>query len=414
MKKKKKKKKNQKNVISSITENESQFSLFEVIIIILISVIFGVIIGYLLTYGNSNLSRVRSDTNLGEIVSAYNNIVDNYYDDLDEKKVAESAIKGMISSLDDPYSTFLDKNSTDTFNESVDGEYVGIGVTIEFQNEYNHIVSLLDDGPAKKAGLRVGDIIINIDGKDCKNLYSGDLSQLIDGVEGTPLNITVLRDNQELSFKVIRKKIEIENVIGKVYDENNHKIGYIKIKIFSSNSFSQFEELLTDLENKKIESLIIDLRDNPGGHLAQSKNILSMFFDKKTVLYQTESNGVRKMVYSINDDVRDYPIVLLINGETASSAEVVVACFKDNYKNVEIIGTNSYGKGNVQKSVSLSNGTSIKFTIERWLTPKGKSISEIGITPSILLEQSSKYFVDYLEEDDVQLQKAILELTKES
>ena len=388
-------------------DHESSFSLFEVIIIILISVIFGVIIGYFLTYGNSNLSRVRSNTYLGEIVSTYNNIVDNYYESLDEKELSESAIKGMISSLDDPYSVFLDEGTTDSFNESVDGEYVGIGVTIAFQDEYDTILSIMNNSPAKDAGLQVGDVILSIDGVDCHNKYPEELNSLLSGKAGTSLNMEVLRGEEHLSFVLKRDIIEIQNVTSRMILEEDRHIGYIKISIFSSNSYDQFIKQLNKLEKKKMDSLIIDVRDNPGGHLLQARKILSIFFPKKTVLYQIESNGIKKKVYSMNNDVKKYPVVILVNGETASSAEVLASCFQENYLSIHLVGSTTYGKGNVQKSVELSNGSSIKFTIESWLTSKGVQVNEVGITPDIYEEQNPVYYVEYLEEDDTQLLKAI-------
>ena len=386
-------------------EVESKFSLFEVIIIILISVIFGVIIGYLITYGNSNLSRVRSDTHLGEIVSTYNNIVDNYYDEINKDDLTESAIKGMISALNDPYSAYLDEDSTSTFNESVDGEYVGIGITTLFIGEYNQIVSVLENGPAAKVGLQEGDIILKVNNKDCHNVYSQELNEMITGKIGTSVKIKILRGEEEFTYSIKRQVIEIKNVTGKVIDDT--KIGYIKINIFSSNSYDQFVETIDDLEKKKIDSLIIDIRDNPGGHLSQAKKILDWFFNKKTILYQTEVNGSKKKVYAENNDTKKYPVILLINHETASSAEVVAACFKDNYKDIHLVGSNTYGKGNVQKSVSLNSGTSIKFTIEKWLTPKGKSVSDVGVTPDTPVEQSEEYYNFATEENDLVLQEAI-------
>lgn len=388
---KKKKKNSKKNFsffqdLSNHFELDSNFTLFEVIIIILISVIFGVIIGYLLTYGNSNLRRVRSDSNLGEIVGTYNNIIDNYYGKLDKDKLSTYAIKGMISSLDDPYSSFMDKNSTDSFNESVDGEYVGIGVTVEYHDEYNHILSVTKDGPAFKAGIQQGDTLLSIDGQDCHNMLPDKLRSLVDGEVGTITSLQILRGEDILTFSVKRNVIEVHNVIYDVIEKDKIKIGYIKINLFSSNSYDQFEEALQSLEKKKIKRLIIDVRDNPGGHLAQVSKVLSLFFDKKTVLYQIETKGSKKKIYSTTDEKRTYPIVVFINGETASAAEVMAACFQDNYKDATIIGTNSYGKANVQKSLSLSTGTSIKFTIEKWLSPKGKSVSGKGITPDERVE----------------------------
>ena len=404
---KKKKKKNKqssfpKNLSNSI-ELDSRFNLFEVIIMILIAVIFGVIIGYSITYGNSNLSRVRTDSNLGEIVRTYNNIIDNYYGDLDEKKLSESAIKGMISSLDDPYSIYLNEGRADSFNESVDGQYVGIGVSLFFDGENNRISSVVKDGPADKAGILKDDVILKIDGVDCQSASIEEIDELISGEVGSNLSIVIGRGDEAKHFTVTRNIIEVKNVEGRVIQNDNHKVGYIKIHLFSSNSYDQFLKVMEKLEKKNVDSFVLDVRDNPGGHLVQVKNILSVFFNKKTVLYQVENRYSKKKIYSSTDSSKSLPVVVLINQETASSAEVLAACFQENYKNVHLVGTRSYGKGNVQKSLSLSGGASIKFTIEKWLTPSGKDVSSTGVIPDILIEEES--------EEDLSLEKA-LELLK--
>ena len=406
-KKKKKKKKKIRNQFLNHFENDSTFSLFEVIVLILISVVFGVIIGYLLTYGNSNLRRVRSNSNLGEVVNTYNSIIDNYYDEVDEKKLSDAAIKGMISSLEDPYSSFLDESMSGDFNKSVDGEYVGIGIAIYFEGEYNHVSSITKNSPASQAGIQEGDIILSVNEKDCKGLYPNQLYELISGSLGGTVTLEVLRGEEKLSFVMKRDVIEIQSVTGKVFSEEDGKIGYIKIDVISSNSYEQFSKVLKRLEKKEIDSLILDLRDNPGGQLDQTRKILSMFFPKKTILYRIEKSGSIHKIYSLNQETRDYPIVVLVNGNTASSAEVIASCFQENYKEVHLVGTKTYGKGNVQKSISLRSGSSIKFTVESWLTSKGVQVNGKGITPDIEEEQDPVYYVEYLEKDDSQLHKAI-------
>lgn len=407
---KKKRKKNKKGKLGQhhFIGEDSRFSLIEVVVIVLLSVIFGIIIGYLLTYGNSNLSKVRGRTHLGEIVNTYNNIVDNYYDDIDEGKMSQYAIKGMLSSLDDSYAAFFDEQTTDNFNESVDGEYVGIGITTILIDQYNQIVSIADYSPAAKAGLKVNDIVLSVDGFNCNNMDSQKLYHMInDGSIGSSLKVDVLRDSVKMSFVLKRDIIEIQNVTSKVIDEDDYKIGYIKIDLFSSNSSEQFSHHLEKLENQKIDSLIIDLRNNPGGHLSQTKDILSMFFPKKTILYKVEKKGKIHNIYSLNSVSRRYPIAVLVNEETASSAEVVASCFQENYKKIHIVGTNTYGKGNVQKTFSFSDGSSMKFTIESWLTSKGNNVNGVGIEPDVIVEQDPSYYVQYTDEDDSQLQTAI-------
>ena len=393
-------------------DKDSSFSTLEVVIIIFVSIVFGIVIGYLVTYGNSSLRAIRTNAPLNEIVKTYKTIIENYYDAVDEEELSRSAIKGMLSSLDDPYSLYLDEDGTSDLNNSVEGRYIGIGISIEYKNGDNVVTSVVEDGPAAKAGVREGDIVLSIDGHDCTNLYSGQLSEFVDGDVGTTLKMIVRRENEEKMLSITRDYIEVQNVESEMIDEEN-KIGYLKLKIFATNSYDQFVDALSSLENNGIRSLIIDVRDNPGGHLLQTRQILSLFFDKKTVLYQLESNGSRKKVYSSSKDVRTYPIVVLINGDTASSAEILTACFQENYDGATVIGTNSYGKGNVQKSLSLSSGSSVKFTVQKWFTPKGNSISNVGVTPDVILQQSPTYYINFLREEDSQLQEAIQTL-KES
>ena len=218
------------------------------------------------------------------------------------------------------------------------------------------------------------------------------------------VSLKVRRGEETLEFTVSKEKIPIQNVVSKMYES---KIGYLQIKVFSANSYQQFQDALDELEKKKMGSLILDLRDNPGGHLLQAKKILSLFFDKKTVLYQVERNGHREMVHSTSREKRAYPIVVLMNEGTASAAEVVASCFQENYAKSSLVGVSSYGKGKVQKSLSLNSGTRVQFTTEKWLTSKGKSVSDGGVAPDVVVTQDSSFYVDYLEKNDSQLQKAL-------
>ena len=161
------------------------------------------------------------------------------------------------------------------------------------------------------------------------------------------------------------------------------------------------------MEKKNAEALIIDLRDNPGGHLSQTRDILSMFFDKKTVLYELQNKNKVSKIYSSSNDTRNYPIVILVNGNSASASEVMASCFNDNYKNATIVGTKTYGKGTVQQTVKLSSGTSFKYTTEKWLTSKGKTVDGVGINPDINIELDQSYYSNPTYENDLQVQKAV-------
>lgn len=388
-------------------EGDSKFSIFEVIIVTFISIIFGIIVGYILTYTSTPIKAIKSDPNLEEIISAYNTLKNNYYDDVDEVSLADNAIKGMVNSLNDSYSSFMDKKTTESFNESVDGYFVGIGVTIMYSDGYNQIIKVDDSGPGDKAGLKVNDIILSVDGNSVKGVYGEELTSLIKGKSGSKVKIMIKRGNVTKTVTVKRGIIEIENVTSHLLEENGKKIGYINVAVFASNTFKQFRKNLSRMEKKNAEALIIDLRDNPGGHLSQTRDILSMFFDKKTVLYELQNKNKVSKIYSSSNDTRNYPIVILVNGNSASASEVMASCFNDNYKNATIIGTKTYGKGTVQQTVKLSSGTSFKYTTEKWLTSKGKTVDGVGINPDINIELDQSYYSNPTYENDLQVKKAV-------
>ena len=388
-------------------EGDSKFSIFEVIIVTFISIIFGIIVGYILTYTSTPIKAIKSDPNLEEIISAYNTLKNNYYDDVDEVSLADNAIKGMVSSLNDSYSSFMDKKTTESFNESVDGYFVGIGVTIMYSDGYNQIIKVDDSGPGDKAGLKVNDIILSVDGNSVKGVYGEELTSLIKGKSGSKVKIMIKRGNVTKTVTVKRGIIEIENVTSHLLEENGKKIGYINVAVFASNTFKQFRKNLSRMEKKNAEALIIDLRDNPGGHLSQTRDILSMFFNKKIVLYELQNKNKVSKIYSSSNDTRNYPIVILVNGNSASASEVMASCFNDNYKNATIVGTKTYGKGTVQQTVKLSSGTSFKYTTEKWLTSKGKTVDGVGINPDINIELDQSYYSNPTYENDLQVKKAV-------
>lgn len=403
---KKVKKDNFFNNLEFDLENDSKFSIFEVIIIIFISIVFGIIVGYILTYTRSPFGSIKSNSKLSEIISTYNSIKDNYYKEIDDDTLVNAAVSGMIGSLDDKYSNYMDSSTTDSFNESVEGSFVGIGITIMFDGEYNKIIAVDDKGPSKKS-LKVDDLIVEVSGKDVKGVYGDDLRKLIRGKVGTTVKIKVLRNNKYLTFSIKRTNIEIETVKSNYFDVESKRIGYLDVDVISSNTYKQFNKNLKRLENKNIDSLILDLRDNPGGHLSQTREILSMFFNKKTVLYQLKDKNTKKKIYSFSSETRSYPIVILVNDGSASASEIITSCFMENYKNIRVVGTTTYGKGTVQQSRQLSTGTSIKYTVQEWLTSKGKSINEKGIKPDEELLMNSEYYSNPTYNTDNQLQKAI-------
>ena len=390
-----------------VVENKSGFNTVEVIAIIIVSILFGVVIGSIITSSKSSVSTKKVSSELQEFVVTYNNLLDNYYGDIEEKDLVNAAIKGMISSLDDPYSLYMDSDETDEFNETVDGSYVGIGVTVANKDGNNYIVSMFDDSPSKEAGLKVGDIFVKINDKDVSSISLDELTSLIKGKAGEKVTVTVLRDNQEITEVVTRKKVDIPSVSSKIFEKDDHNIGYIYISTFAANTYKQFKSTLNKLENKEIDSLVIDVRSNPGGHLNQVTDILELFMDKSSVLYQVEVKGKKTKKYSTTNTKRDYNVAVIINSASASASEILAAAFKESYSNSFIVGVRSYGKGTVQKAYQLSNGSSVKYTTEKWLTPKGNWIDKAGVTPDFSVEQGEEYQNNPTDDLDTQLQKAL-------
>ena len=389
------------------SQQKSSFSIIEVLIITFFAVLLGVLIGYFITKNNR---MVLKNSNAAEIITTYNDIIDNYYEEIDEEKLAKEAIKGMVNSLEDPYSNYLDSEVSNTFAETVTGSFTGIGIMVIKSGSYNTIVQVKENSPAQKAGLQEEDIIIKVNDKDVENVFGNDFSNLIKKNEEPKVIITILRNGEEKEIEIEKKEIEIDTVSSKTFDD----IGYLKITTFSLNTYKQFNKELLKLEKEKISSLIIDVRDNPGGHTKQTSEILNLFFNKKTVLYQLESKEKKEKIYANSKEKRTYPVVVLINKNTASASEILAACFQEKYQNCLIVGENSYGKGSVQKTENLADGTTIKYTTEKWLTPNGKWLNEKGITPDYKVSLSKKYYDTFNLKDDNQLQKAIELLKEES
>ncbi len=393
-------------------ENYNAFTIPEVILLLIISCVFGVVMGCILTYSKSfDMVNVTKDE--AELLAAYEKIRDNYYEDLSEDNLVGSAIDGMINSLEDPYSYYLNESDTSSFNQRLNGTYIGIGVTIlHDDNNENQVVEIVDGSPAKKAGLKVGDIFLSIDGNNVRNLSLPEVSSFMRGSVGDKHSFVLLRDGNEVKVNVVLGEVILSSVSSKIIEGNNKNVGYINISTFAANTYTQFNKNLKSLEKEKIDSLIVDVRGNPGGHLSQVQDILSLFFDKKTVLYRIENKGKVEKVYATTKDKRKYDVVVLIDSESASASEILASCFKENYKNATIIGTTSYGKGTVQKTYELSNGSSLKYTAEKWLTSKGKWINGIGVEPDIKVELPEEYYNNGCDENDLQLQKALEVLTK--
>lgn len=391
----------------SFLNKKNKFNLMEVIAIMIITIIFGMFAGGLLMYRKGALNTgIKKELN--EFVNTYTEILNEYYTTVEKEGLLESGIKGMINYLGDPYSTYMNEDEAEAFSEKVNGEYVGIGTEIiQYTDGTVEIREAYTNGPAYKSGLRNSDKIIKVNGESIESKSLNEISNLVKGKEGTTVKITVLRDSEEMEFTVKRESIDITSVSSELINYNDSKIGYISIDIFAANTKEQFEKELKELEKSKMESLIIDVRGNSGGYLSTVTDILSIFLDKGEVIYQLKTKDEIEKVVDKTDENRDYKVAVLINVGSASASEVLTASLKEN-NNAIVIGTKSYGKSKVQKTHDLSNGATIKYTYQEWLTPKGESIGDKGIIP----EYEVLYEVKGENLYDSQLQKALDLLTE--
>lgn len=394
---------NDDNKKHEIIDKSNGFNTKEVVVIVVISVLFGFLAGYSLC--NAKPAGIMVSDEIHELVSTYESILDGYYGEVNEKELLDAAVEGMISTLDDPNSYFMNKSETESFNQTVEGSFIGVGISIMYCDDTFKIVEVIENSPASKVDIAVDDLIVKVAGKDVSGLTMDEVSDLITGKIGTKVKIGLLRGEELVEVTVKRDKVVLPSVFSRKIAGT--EFGYIQIESFASNTFEQFEKQLKKLEKEKIKGLVIDVRGNPGGKLSVAANILDLFLGKNKVLYRIETKDKVEKVYSKNKEKRNYPIAVLTDCGSASAAEILAVSLRENYDNVRIIGTQTYGKGTIQKAYPLSSGSTVKYTTQKWLTPKGEWLNDIGVTPDEVVELSEQYYQTHHEDDDTPLVKAL-------
>lgn len=348
-----------------------------------LGIIFCLMILYFLS-GGKNYFKLYHE--LYKVIETYDTITSNYYGKINKKKLIDSATSSMISSIDDAYTNYNGKKEKEDFEESLDSTYEGIGATVaSTENGEISIVEVFKDSPAEKAGLKPKDIIKKIEDIDFTGKSSNDMANYIKTNKKDELKITIQRDNKEKEITIKRKQITVPTVFSKIIDKDNKKIGYINITVFSNSTTNQFKEQLTKLEKQKIKALIIDVRDNNGGYLKTATEVSSMFLKKGQVIYQLSDKKKTTKEKDKTKEHRSYPVAVIVNQYSASASEILTAAIKESYKGY-VVGTKTYGKGTVQKVKYLKDGTMIKYTVQKWLTPKGNWINKKGITPTNIVK----------------------------
>lgn len=393
-----------------IVEKKTGFNTIEVVLIAILALAFGGVVGVVLAYTAKPLSIITntdSPSDIQEVEKIYDNLLSKYYGEIDKQALSDAAIKGMIEALNDPYSTYIDAENTDDFDEQIYGYYVGIGteITLNDENQFE-VTNIFENTPATDANIELHDIVVKVNNEDVSGKTVSDIGKLIQGEIGTDVTLTLRRGEAEFDVTITRDRIDLISVTSQIFEKDDKRIGYIKVTNFASNTFNQFQTALNELEENDIESLIIDVRDNLGGQLEVATQIASLFLTKDKVVYQLNTNGIIQPIYSTGPGSFQKPITVLINGATASASEVLAIALQES-ADATVIGTTSYGKGTIQESYKLSTGATIKFTVQEWLSPNGNTVNEVGVKPDIeVSETENSGETDTLETDTV-LQTAI-------
>lgn len=391
--------------------SEKRQRIYKTIMLVILTATITFIITSLTMYnisGKENIKYITSDS-ISKTFQTFRKFIEkNYFGEIDDKQMLESAIKGYVAGLNDEYSEYITKEEMDEYMQDAIGKYVGIGVYIMNNTETNQIVVLMPmkGSPAEEAGIKSGDVITKVDGVAYTGEELNKASSALKSEEGTKAKIEILRDGKTLNIEVERREVKVNHIEAEVIE---NKIGYMEISTFDEGCYDEFVQKWEELKAKNVTSLIIDLRNNGGGIVEESTNIADMMVDKgKTLLITASKNKDEHITKAEKEKVIDMPIVILVNENTASASEILTAAIKENNDNVKIVGTTTFGKGVIQTIFTLTDGSGMKLTTNEYYTPNHNIINKVGIKPDIevkLQEDQDIYNVE--RENDTQLNKAI-------
>lgn len=330
----------------------------------------------------------------GKLNQLYNAVNSSFYEEVDEDALLEGAYKGLVSGLDDPYSSYMTADEYSDWKASATGEYSGVGITFTRDDDGNFVViSIEKDSPAQEAGMKAGDIITKVDGKEYDDLDI--IGNAIRGEEGSKVELTYTRDGKEDKATLVREKIVQHSV---EYEMLEGEIGYIRISSFIESTAEDFKSALEDIEDKDAKGLVLDLRDNGGGLVDSCVDIADEFLDEGVVVYVEDRNKERNE-YTAEDGKTGLKTVVIVNENSASASEILAAALQDN--GIELVGKTTFGKGVIQSTAELDDGSALKLTIMQYFSPKGNAINKKGVEPDYQVENQEN------SEEDAQLEKAL-------
>jgi len=347
---------------------------------------------------NTSSLQSRNSNELYEKIDLFSEVLETikkeYVDEVDQAEVMDSAINGILQSLD-PYSAYMSPKSFEGMQTDTKGEFGGLGIEISMESGVVKVITPIADTPASNAGIKSGDYIVKINGKQVQGKSLTEAVELMRGPVGSEINLTVRRRNvkKALDFKIKRAVIEVKSVEAKIIGEKK-KIGYLRLKSFNQNSDKQLLKNINNFEkNNKLNGYILDLRNNPGGLLTQAISITDFFLDDGEIV-STKGRKItesRRFFSKKGDLINGKPLIVIINNGSASASEIVSGALKD-HKRAIILGVSTYGKGSVQSIIPLKNGGGIRLTISKYYLPSGESISEVGVLPDIFVEETGDNF----------------------
>jgi len=337
----------------------------------------------------ARLSPAPKGVDFGQLVDVWDRVHKNYVNaNIDDRQLLQGALAGLVSGLGDPYSTFMTADSAKKFEDEISGTFEGVGMQVGYKDSKITIIAPLPDSPAEKAGLLPGDTLISVDGKDVGTLNLDEVIDKIRGKQGTSVTLVIQRgtEPQTKSFTVVRQTISVDSVTAKVVEQHGKRIAEVVISSFNRDTGRELRAKLKAIDASSLDGILLDLRNNPGGYLDQAVDVASVFIADGQVVAEVDRNGEKKS-FNVNGNafLADKKVIVLVNGGSASASEIVAGALQDSARG-KIIGTQTFGKGTVQDYQTLSDGSSLKLTIAKWLTPKGRSISEQGITPDTIVE----------------------------
>ncbi len=400
-----------------MTSKENKSRLIELMFVVLVSTVVGMVSGgaaifTMLDIKGPNYSYSENNSDLSEVNSVYEDIITKYYKVVDKDALITGAIDGMMSVLGDPNSSYFDNSEAASFNDRLNGKYVGVGLEIMADGTGKIlVVGIFEGSPASKSKIKEGDYILEVDGNPVAGITAEETASKIKRTLGKEVVLTIERNGETFKETVVSGNIVIKSVESQIFKKNNKNVGYIKLDIFAANTEEQFTEELEKLEKQKINSLIIDVRNNSGGYLTTVTDILERFLPKNTILYKTRDAEGTVNKLDTTSEKRNYKVVVLINEVSASASEILAVTLSEKYEAI-LVGKKSFGKGTVQQVLNTTSGGFAKITTQEWLSPEGNEIDKVGVLPKYDVDMDYNKYDSTKPETDTQLQKALEVIVK--